>query len=129
MEKVTRKYYSDVVVCDRWNPRSGGSFENFVEDMGERPEGMTLNRVNGARYILRKIANGLHTQSKTTMFVERRTNKSGRSGVKWRDDRQVWEARITKNGKITILYYGSSFEEACKAREKAELELYGFTKE
>lgn len=27
------------------------------------------------------------------------------------------------------LYYGTSFEEAVQAREKAELELFGFTKE
>ena len=46
-----------------------------------------------------------------------------------RKNGQAWEARITKNGKITILYYGSSFDEACKAREMAELEMYGFTKE
>lgn len=37
-----------VQVCDRWDPRRGGSFENFYEDMGERPEGMTLNRINSA---------------------------------------------------------------------------------
>lgn len=123
------EYYSDVEVCERWNPRAGGSFENFVEDMGERPEGMTLNRVNGAK-VYSKDTCEWATYSEQNYDVRRKkTNKSGRSGVRWREDRQAWEARITKDGKITILYYGSSFEEACKAREKAELELYGFTKE
>ena len=28
-----------ITVCDRWEPRRGGSFENFLADMGERPEG------------------------------------------------------------------------------------------
>jgi hypothetical protein len=31
------KYYKDVKVADRWNPKKGGSFENFLADMGERP--------------------------------------------------------------------------------------------
>lgn len=26
-----------ITVCDRWNPKNGGSFENFVEDMGLCP--------------------------------------------------------------------------------------------
>jgi NifB/MoaA-like Fe-S oxidoreductase len=26
-----------VTVCDRWNPKAGGSFENFYKDMGPRP--------------------------------------------------------------------------------------------
>lgn len=31
-----------VAVCDRW----ATSFENFYADMGDRPEGMTLDRIN-----------------------------------------------------------------------------------
>ena len=27
-----------ITVCDRWNPKKGGSFENFVEDMGLIPD-------------------------------------------------------------------------------------------
>ena len=27
-----------VKVCNRWNPRAGGSFENFLQDMGPRSE-------------------------------------------------------------------------------------------
>jgi hypothetical protein len=31
-----------IVVCDRWR-----HFENFLADMGERPDGCTLHRIEG----------------------------------------------------------------------------------
>ena len=33
-----------VTVCKRWDPAKGGSFANFLEDMGVRPEGSTLDK-------------------------------------------------------------------------------------
>src|SRR6266576_4644227 len=40
------RYYGarSVSVCARWNPKLGGSFENFVSDMGYRPKGTTIGR-------------------------------------------------------------------------------------
>lgn len=34
-----------ISVCDRWKEKDKG-FDNFLEDMGERPEGLTLDRIN-----------------------------------------------------------------------------------
>lgn len=41
------KYYGGkgVSVCQRWSG-NGSGFLNFIEDMGDRPEGMTLDRID-----------------------------------------------------------------------------------
>ena len=38
------EYYKDVSVCERWTNEQFG-FLNFLEDMGSRPEGMTLKNI------------------------------------------------------------------------------------
>ncbi len=45
------KYYKNwggrkIIVCNRWNPIEGGSFENFLEDMKECSLGYSIDRTN-----------------------------------------------------------------------------------
>lgn len=123
------EWHGDVSVCDSWNTQKGGSFDNFFNDMGERPEGTSLNRINGSK-IYSPVTCEWATYSVQSYDQRMKsTNTSGRTGVRWREERGVWEARISKDDKKTIVYYGPSFEDACKARAQAEIELYGFTKE
>ncbi len=35
-----------IVVCDRWNPKKGGLFKNFLDDMGLRSKGTSLERID-----------------------------------------------------------------------------------
>jgi len=35
-----------IAICNRWNPKKGGSFKNFLRDMGERQKGKTIDRIN-----------------------------------------------------------------------------------
>lgn len=43
-----RKYYvgRGISICDRWLEPAGQGFMNFLADMGERPEGTTLDRID-----------------------------------------------------------------------------------
>jgi len=42
------KYYGmrGITVCAQWSPSEGGSFDTFLRDMGEKPEGLTLERTD-----------------------------------------------------------------------------------
>lgn len=123
------EYYSDVIVCNRWDTYKGGSFDNFLEDMGERPQGTSLNRINGSKVYSKETCEWATISVQGYDQRKKKTNVSGKTGVRWRQEREVWEARITVDKDIKILYYGESFEDACKAREEAEIKYYGFTKE
>ena len=124
-----RKNYENVSVCKRWEPKLGGTFENFVEDMGIRPEGHTLNRIHCADIYSKETCEWATLSLQG--FDKRRSkeNTSGRTGVRWEKSRGLWSASIGYEGRTIYLGRFSDFEEACKARDKAELELYGFTKE
>lgn len=42
------RYYGGrgISICPEWDTRQGGSFTNFLRDMGERPEGTSIDRID-----------------------------------------------------------------------------------
>ena len=114
-----------IKVCSKWLE----SFENFYEDMGERPEGMTLDRIDVDGDYCKE---NCRWSDKSTQGFNKRiapNNTSGRTGVYWHKMAEKWMASISVNGKSIHLGLHNSFEDAVKAREDAELEYYGVIKE
>lgn len=118
-----------IKVCDRWKLPRGEGFRNFLADMGERPEGTTLDR---------KDRNGNYspencewqTGSNQSYWQRKRvTNTSGRTGVSLDKISGKWEAYITVNYKTIRLGKFGSFADAVAARREAELKYYGRTKD
>lgn len=96
-------------------------FKAFFRDMGERPEGKTLDRVKSE---LPYSKENCRWATPTEQVLNRRTpkhNTTGRKGVHWHKAAKKWFARGTINRKLEELYYGDSFEDAVKAREAWEV--------
>ena len=114
-----------ITVCDRWLEK----FEYFLEDMGERPDGHTLNRKNGAKIYSKETcewANGSVQNFDQRMSAR---NKSGKTGIHLHQESGKWCAGIGYEGKYILLGYFIDFDDALAARLEAEEKYYGFTKD
>lgn len=98
-------------VCDRWSQVATG-FPSFVEDMGERPKGMTLDRIdNDGNYEPSNCrwATKYQQASNTRVSLEH-------TGVMWNKERKRWTPRIFVAGKQVWLGTYTDKELAIKAR-------------
>ena len=118
-----------VTVCDRWLEPDGKGFLNFLEDMGERPEGMTLNRVQRSSVYSKETCNWATDSVQNYDKISGIPNTSGRVGVWWDNNKSRWIAEIRHNGRKIYLGQSVCFETACKLRSNAEMKYFGFTKE
>lgn len=115
-----------ISICDRWKGPALEGLQNFIEDMGHPPEGMSLDRVDvNGNY---SPENCLWATRSTQGFNKRISvrNKTGVSGVKYspRNIYNPWVARITFMGKeIQLGAYNNIFDATC-ARKSAELFYY-----
>lgn len=113
-----------IIVCDSWL----SSFENFLSDMGERPEGMTLDRVDvHGNYCKENCRWASHTDQSFNQKLHKR-NKSGKSGV-YISKSGNWIAEIKVNYKKIHLGTFRTFDRAVEAREAAEIKYFGYNKE
>ena len=117
--------YSDyggrgIVVCEKWL-----AFENFFADMGQRPHGKTLERIDvNGNYEPSNCKWATATEQQRNQRIQR-NNSSGVKGVSWDKSKGKWTAQISVNYKNIYIGRFSSLQEAALARKRAEEKYWG----
>lgn len=109
-----------IQVCDRWL-----IFENFLSDMGERPKGTTLDRIDGSKGYEPSNCRWASRQRQILNQKLRSTNKTGIKGICWCEPKQYWDVCVKRGYKAVLRKATRDFFEACclvksfEAKEKA----------
>lgn len=115
------KKYSDyglrgITVCERWRQ----SFPAFLSDVGERPKGMTLDRIDPNKGY---EPGNCRWASKLTQSINTRLNKRnklGIAGIRFREDKRSYHVTIMVANRQIHLGATPDFFEACCLRKSAE---------
>lgn len=92
-------------------------FNAFLRDMGERPEGTSLERLDNDGDYGKDNCVWIDAFGQAANRRMPCTNTSGVKGVSWHKRFGRWEAQGMRRGQRFYLYSGPSFEEAVAARK------------
>lgn len=108
-----------ITVCSRWL-----NFENFFADMGEKPEGLTIERIdNNKGYFPKNCYWATYTDQNRNKRIPK-NNKTGVVGVRWNKKIRKYYAQIDVNHKRYHLGSFATLEEAAIARQYAKQECW-----
>lgn len=111
-----------IKVCKRW-----ADYKNFLKDMGERPEGTSLDRVN---------TNGNYSPSNCRWATAKQQSYNRRGHIQSKSKYKgvtfcgtqsspAWRARITVDGTLSHIGVFKSEKEAAKAYNKEASNIWG----
>ena len=112
-----------ITYCKEWT-----SFTNFFRDMGERPEGMSLERIDPNGNYCKENCTWTSRSIQSFNTNIQKNNTSGKTGVYWSNKDMAWMARIWFKGETIRLGSFKSYEQAVEVREDAEIKYFGFNK-
>lgn len=108
-----------IKMCDRWAGADG--YKNFIDDMGERPKGMTLDRIDNEKGYSPDNCRWATYETQNLNKRIYKNNRTGVVGVSYHRSSKLWIAHIRVRGIGKTEYYRTKAE-AVHARMRAELD-------
>lgn len=108
-----------IVTCDEWR-----DFSNFYKDMGDPPEGYTIDRIDPSKCYFKENCRWATYRTQSINTKRERNNSSGRVGVSLDKRNGKFKSRITSHGKTISLGTFVNLSDAVDARIEAEIKYH-----